>query len=138
MDADLLESSLALVTDDEHTLTVRFYEILFGRHPELRPMFSADVGPQARMLSEALGAVVAHLDDAEWLGRTLGALGARHAGWGVTAPMYDAVAGCMLTALEECGGSAWTPEMTTTWSAALGTVASLMLAGAAAEASLAG
>ena len=92
-------------------------------------MFSSDVRPQAAMLRGAIIAVLDHLDDAEWLTTTLGALGAKHAEYGATAPMYDAVAECMLAAMAERGGDAWTPEMTTAWSDALSAVAGLMLAG---------
>lgn len=128
MDKHLLETSLGLV-DDEEGLTTRFYELLFERHPAVRPMFSSDVRPQAAMLRGAIIAVLDHLDDAEWLTTTLGALGAKHAEYGATAPMYDAVAECMLAAMAERGGDAWTPEMTTAWSDALSAVAGLMLAG---------
>lgn len=128
MDKHLLETSLGLV-DDEDGLTTRFYELLFERHPAVRPMFSSDVRPQAAMLRGAIIAVLDHLDDAEWLTTTLGALGAKHAEYGATAPMYDAVAECMLAAMAERGGDAWTPEMTAAWSDALSAVAGLMLAG---------
>ncbi|MEP9384518.1 globin domain-containing protein [Nocardioides cheoyonin] len=131
MDKDILTESLLLVDGQEHALTPRFYEILFTRYPEVRPMFSTDIRPQTAMLREAIVAVLDHLDDAVWLGDTLGALGRRHAGWGVTAPMYDAVAQCMIAAMEELGGDAWTPEMTAQWTEALGAVAGLMQAGAA-------
>jgi hemoglobin-like flavoprotein len=129
MDKELLETSLSLVADAEEGLTLRFYAILFERHPAVRPMFGADIGPQAAMLRGAVVAVLDHLDDAAWLGDTLGGLGAKHAEWGVTAPMYAAVAECMIAAMEELGGPAWTPEMTAAWTDALGAVASLMLAG---------
>lgn len=129
MDKELLETSLSLVADAEEGLTLRFYAILFERHPVVRPMFGADIGPQAAMLRGAVVAVLDHLDDAAWLGDTLGGLGAKHAEWGVTAPMYAAVAECMIAAMEELGGPAWTPEMTAAWTDALGAVASLMLAG---------
>jgi hemoglobin-like flavoprotein len=92
-------------------------------------MFGADIGPQAAMLRGAVVAVLDHLDDAAWLGDTHGGLGAKHAEWGVTAPMYVAVAECMIAVMEELGGRAWTPEMTAAWTDALGAVASLMLAG---------
>ena len=130
MDKTLLENSLALVDHDEDGLTRRFYDILFERHPEVRPMFGADIGPQAAMLREAIIAVLDHLDDAAWLADTLGALGAKHAGWGVTAPMYGAVAECMIAAMAELGGTEWTAAMTAAWEEALTAVASLMLAGA--------
>lgn len=131
MDKELLTESLLLVDGQEQALTPRFYEILFDRHPAVRPMFSADIRPQAAMLREAIVAVLDHLDDAAWLGDTLGALGRRHAGWGVTPPMYDAVAECMIAAMGELGGEAWTPAMTAAWTEALGAVAGLMQAGAA-------
>ena len=37
----------------EDGLTRRFYEILFDRYPQVRPMFGADIGPQAAMLRTA-------------------------------------------------------------------------------------
>ena len=128
MDKYLLETSLGLV-DDEEGLTTRFYEVSFDRHPAVRPMFGADVRPQAAMLRGAIIAVLDHLDDAEWLTGTLGALGAKHAEYGATPAMFDAVAECMIAAMEERGGTAWTAEMTSAWTEALGAVAGLMLAG---------
>lgn len=131
MDPELLTDSLA-IADAGGDLTDRFYQILFERYPVVRPMFSADVGPQAAMLRTAVVAVLDHLDDPEWLGTTLGALGAKHVGYGVTAEMYDAVAECMLAAMAQLGGEAWTPAMTQAWAEALGAVAGLMLEGAGA------
>lgn len=131
MDSSLLTSSLLLVDGTEHELTPRFYEILFDRYPAVRPMFGSDVRPQAEMLRGAIIAVLDHLDDASWLAETLGTLGARHAGWGVTPPMYAAVAECMIAAMQELGGDDWTPAMTEAWTEALGAVAGLMLAGTA-------
>lgn len=130
MDKELLETSLGLVDEAEDGLTNRFYEILFERYPAVRPMFSTDTAPQAKMLREAIIAVLDHLDDSAWLTSTLGDLGAKHAAFGVTTQMYDAVAECMIAAMEEIGGAEWTPAMTSAWTEALGAVASLMMAGA--------
>ncbi|WP_028643576.1 globin domain-containing protein [Nocardioides sp. URHA0020] len=128
MNKELLMAGLALADTDEGLIT-RFYEILFERHPAVRPMFSADVRPQAAMLRVAVIAVLDHLDDPAWLTSTLGALGAKHATYGATPEMFDAVAECLVAAMAERGGAAWTPEMTAAWSEALGVVAGLMLAG---------
>lgn len=128
MNHDLLMDGLLLADADEN-LTTRFYEILFERYPGVRPMFSADVRPQAAMLRTAVLAVLEHLDDPEWLTRTLGRLGAKHATYGATPEMFDAVGECMVAAMADLGGEAWTPEMTSAWSEALATVSSLMLAG---------
>lgn len=129
MDKELLETSLALVDDDEDGLTLRFYELLFERYPAVRPMFSSDTGPQAKMLRGAIIAVLDHLDDSVWLTSTLGALGAKHAGYGATPEMFDAVIECLTAAMSERGGDEWTPAMTDAWNEALSAVSGLMLAG---------
>jgi hemoglobin-like flavoprotein len=130
MNKDVLAESLGLVAGDEDALTRRFYEILFERYPAVQPMFSVDIKPQATMLTQAIVAVLEHLDDAEWLAGTLGSLGAKHTGYGVTAEMYPAVGECMIAAMSERGGESWTETMTEAWSAALTAVSGLMLAGA--------
>ena len=129
MDAELLETSLALVDTPDDGLTTRFYAILFDRYPTVRPMFSEDMGRQAKMLRSAIVSVVDHLDDPTWLTETLGELGARHASWGVVALMYDAVTECMVAAMAELGGDAWTSQMTDAWIEALDAVSGLMLLG---------
>lgn len=137
MDAALLETSLALVDTPDDGLTTRFYALLFERYPSLRPMFSEDVGRQAKMLRSAIVSVVDHLDDPLWLTETLGDLGSRHASWGVVAPMYDLVTECMVAAMAEIGGDRWTPQMTDAWVEALDAVSGLMLLGHPADVDLA-
>lgn len=137
MDAALLETSLALVDTPDDGLTTRFYAILFDRYPAVRPMFSEDIGRQAKMLRSAIISVVDHLDDPTWLTETLGQLGARHSSWGVVAPMYDAVTECMVAAMAEIGGTSWTDQMTDAWIEALDAVSGLMLRGHPAETTLA-
>ncbi|WP_018179178.1 globin domain-containing protein [Jongsikchunia kroppenstedtii] len=129
MNKQLLENSLMLVDLPDDGLTVRFYEILFDRYPAVRPMFQRDGKLQAAMLRQALVAVLDHLDNSEWLADNLGSLGRRHADMGVTAPMYEAVGECMIAAMAEIAGDAWTKEMSAAWAEALGAVSSLMLAG---------
>ena len=141
MDAALLETSLALVDTPDDGLTTRFYAILFERHPAVRPLFPAemhrDTARQAKMLRSAIVSVVDHLDDPVWLTETLGELGAQHAEWGVRTQLYDAVTECMVAAMAEIGGDAWTPQMTDAWVEALDAVAGLMMLGYPADADLA-
>jgi len=129
MDKEALTESLELIDGKEQELVPRFYGILFERYPEVRPLFSSDIRPQEEMLRESIVAVLDHLDDAPWLQRNLGALGRSHADKGVTAPMYGAVAECMVAAMEELGGEGWTPAMSAEWMAALEAVSGLMLDG---------
>jgi len=131
LDPQILRSSFDLVIDRRPDLTMRFYEILFDRNPELKPMFTRDREAQAKMLAEALVAVLDHLEDAPWLGSTLGGLGAKHVEYGVTEAMYDHVGGALLATLAEVAAEAWTPEVATQWTLAFDAIASMMKAGAA-------
>lgn len=131
LDADALRSSFDLVVGRRPDLTMRFYEILFARYPEAAPLFGRNPREvQARMLAEAIAAVLDHLDDAPWLTSTLGTLGAKHVGYGVTAPMYAWVGDALLATLAEVAGDAWTPRVEAAWTEAYGAISGLMLAGA--------
>ena len=127
----LLRDSFALAIEREAAITPRFYQILFARYPRVRPLFGHTIGErQQRMLQDALVAVIDHLDDPVWLGRTLRGLGAKHLDYGVTAEMYPWVAECLIAALAEIVGAAWRPEHAEAWHGALAAVSDLMLDGA--------
>ncbi len=121
--------ALADAADD--ALTIRFYELLFERCPELRELFAADIRPQAAMLGTALRATIGHLGDGDWLITALRTLGAQHAQWGVTEPMYAAFGECMSSALSERAPGDWTPEAADAWDSIFCEVRDLMLDGAA-------
>lgn len=129
LDIQLLRSSFALVAKREPELTKRFYGLLFERYPQARPLFRrSEPHVQERMLRDALVAVLEHLEDTAWLKRTLGGLGARHVGYGVTPQMYDWVGECLLATLAEVAGDAWTPDLAAQWTEAYGVLVSMMLA----------
>jgi len=128
LNVSLLRESFDLVATANPAVVTRFYEILFERYPQTRPMFPRDgMARQAQMLTSALVAVLDHLEDAPWLKDTLGALGAKHVGYGVTREMYDWVGASLIAALAETAGPKWTPELTGAWSEAYGAIVSMML-----------
>ena len=130
LNVELLRSSFELVVERAPNLTHRFYEILFERHPEARMMFPPSrLAQQESMLTQALAAVMDHLEDAPWLVSTLHGLGARHVNYGVTDEMYAWVGGALLTALGEVAGADWTPDLENAWSDAYWTIADLMREG---------
>ncbi|MFT3926195.1 MAG: globin domain-containing protein [Myxococcales bacterium] len=133
LQVDLLRQSFELVVERNPDLTVRFYEILFERYPQLKPMFDPSRrAQQAKMLATALGAVLDHLEDAAWLEAHLSALGTRHVDYGVTHQMYDWVGDSLLITLAEVAGGDWTPHLQEAWSEAYGAIVGLMLRPAAA------
>lgn len=131
LNAPLLRSSFDLMVDRQPRLTPRFYEILFDRFPQAKPLFGARASAQqAEMLQAALVAVMDHLEDERWLAQTLGAMGAKHVDYGVTEEMYDWVGASLLATLAEVAGSDWSDEVAQAWQAAYGAIAGLMIQGA--------
>ncbi len=134
LDVQLLRTSFELVVERSPQVTARFYEIFFERYPQVRPMFGggpAALERQQRMLTDALVAVLDHLEDAPWLEGTLVSLGRKHVGYGVRDEMYNWVGECLLAALAEAAGPHWSKEVEAAWTAAFGAIAGLMLRGAA-------
>ncbi len=134
LDASLLRSSFDLVIEREPQLTTRFYEILFTRYPQVRPLFGANGPKQAEMLQQALVSVMEHIEDAHWLRQTLAAMGRKHVDYGVTREMYDWVGASLLATIAEAAGDAWSLELEGAWREAYAAIASLMQAGAASDA----
>lgn len=131
MDIALLRSSFALIVDRDPELVAHFYEILFTRYPQVRPLFGRNsASAQQRMLTQALVAVLDRLEDPAWFTTTLEALGEKHVTYGVTDEMYDWVGECLLTAMQSAAGDAWTLAMLDSWSAAYGAIAQTMQTGA--------
>jgi len=131
MNVPLLRSSFDLIAERHPDVTRHFYEILFERYPALSPMFGRNSrAAQEKMLTQALVAVMDHLEDAAWFEETLGALGAKHVAYGVTDEMYGWVGECLLVALARAAGPAWTAEVEAEWTSAYGAIARAMLAGA--------
>jgi hemoglobin-like flavoprotein len=132
LNVPLLRNSFEMVIERQPQLTPRFYEILFSRYPQVKPLFGQKAGhKQAEMLQQALVAVMDHLEDATWLVDTLGAMGRKHIEYGVKDEMYPMVGASLLATLAEVAGKDWTPELEAAWSEAYGAIASLMQQGAA-------
>jgi len=131
LDVAVLQESFSLVAAKETELALHFYALLFERYPQTKPMFRRRTEEQAKMLTQALAAVVAHADDTAWLVATLPPMGAKHVTYGVTVEMYDWVGECLLVALADVCGDDFTPAVREAWTAAYGAIASLMQSGAA-------
>jgi hemoglobin-like flavoprotein len=131
LNAAVLRESLELVVARQPEITPRFYEILFARYPQAEKLFGRNTrANQARMLQDAIVAVVDHVEDATWLTATLHAMGRKHKDYGVTDEMFGWVGECLLATLAEHAGDAWTPAVAAAWTDAYGAIASLMKEGA--------
>lgn len=127
---ETLRRSFRRIVELSPDVTHRFYEVLFARYPVSRPMFGRHGAEQEKLLAGALAAVITHLEDGPWLTSTLGGMGARHAGYGVTAEMYGWVGDALLATFAEVLADEWTPEVEQAWTAAYGAIAGFMQEGA--------
>lgn len=134
LNAELLSSSLELVASRQPFITPRFYEILFERYPQVKPLFSRNSrDEQARMLQEAIVSVVEHAEEPSWLTETLHGMGRKHAGYGVTEEMYPWVGECLIATLAEIAADDWSDEIEQAWVEAYTAISTLMLEGAEME-----
>ncbi|NOY62519.1 MAG: PAS domain-containing protein [Gammaproteobacteria bacterium] len=128
LQVELLESSFLALAPHGAALVERFYEELFNRHPQVKPLFSK-VAPadQQRKLLSALSLVVNSLREPDKLASALQAMGRRHQGYGAVEAHYGAVKTTLLDVMAEFAGDLWDAELESAWSQALDTVSSVML-----------
>jgi hemoglobin-like flavoprotein len=132
LNAALLRESFSAAVEREGQVTARFYELLFSRYPQVKPLFSRNApAKQQEMLQEALLAVLDHLEDGAWLEETLGNMGQQHVAYEVKAEMYPWVCECLIAALADAASDSWSAPHEQAWTEALSAVSQLMLAGAA-------
>ncbi len=128
-DIELLEESFAALVPKGDLLTIRFYERLIDKYPELSPLFNGiSLEGQQKKLLASLVLLVQNLHKPDVLKDYLQGLGARHVQYGVMAEHYPMVAENLLAVMEELAGSLWTKEIKQAWNKTLNTVATIMLA----------
>jgi hemoglobin-like flavoprotein len=103
-----------------------FYDRLFELDERLQPLFSDDLTEQKKKLMAMIGRVVSGLSDADSIVPAIQELGRRHAGYGVRDEDYATVGAALLFTLEKGLGSAWTPEVKESWTAAYTLLSTLM------------
>jgi len=129
IDLDVLRSTLELTLARDDSFPARFYELLFERFPEVRPLFHrSSPGAQQKMFALKLSALVDHLDDPTWTDRELASLARSHAGYGVTEDMYVWVGETLVATLREACGDDWSDRAEAAWREAYATMVRAILA----------
>lgn len=128
-DRTLLLEHLQTLVDRHAEIGRHFYESLFIRHPDVRPLFPADMAGQQRKLESALELVVRRLGDQETLVPLLEDLGRRHADYGVLPVHFEAVGHQLLATLEFLSGPTWNDNLRRAWAHAYDRIAHVMVRG---------
>ncbi|QXJ24872.1 hypothetical protein AGRA3207_006281 [Actinomadura graeca] len=126
MDAQRLKENFAMVDANGIEVAEYFYADLFGREPQLRPMFPAAMTKQHEKLLGALSHIVSMVDDAPGLVPFLRDLGRRHSLFGVVREHYPMVGASLMTTLAYFTGQDWDEDLERDWQTAYSQVAQVM------------
>jgi hemoglobin-like flavoprotein len=112
-----------------------FYGRLFELDPAIERLFRrTDMAAQRKILMQTLTVVVKSLDKLDQIVPAVQALGRRHAGYGVREAHYATVGEALLWTLEQGLGDTFTADVRSAWATAYGTLATVMIEAAAADA----
>jgi nitric oxide dioxygenase len=125
----LVQTSFASVVPIAGVAADLFYDRLFETAPEVRRMFPSDLAEQKKKLMTMLGTAVAGLSKPDALLPVVRALGARHAGYGVTAEHFAPVGAALIWTLEKGLGEAFTAEVKAAWIEVYGVLSQTMIEG---------
>ncbi|MFF0361700.1 globin domain-containing protein [Streptomyces fungicidicus] len=126
-DIALVRASLEVVGPYVAELAGHFYSILFARYPQVRDLFPADLDVQRDRLVRALLRIVELVDDPDNLVAFCSRLGRGHRKFGTHSAHYPAVGECLLQALAQYTGPAWSPALEAAWQRAYSAAADVMV-----------
>lgn len=132
MDTQLLKDTFRRAREESGGLTslgLRFYERLFSKYPQVRPLFHTPPEQQHKKLMASVGAIVTAVDNPDSLMPYLHAMGIRHLKYKTANAHYAAVAETLVAVLGEhlSAEGDWTVEMETAWKDALAVVSQVMI-----------
>ena len=120
----LVQQSLADILPHRREVGLHFYQLLFERYPDYRPLFPDDLDAQSVTLMNMIEATVVNAARPGDSLSGLRELGRRHAHYGVVKnESFDHVGECIIQALSDLLGPRLTPELKEAWEAVYGTVA---------------
>ncbi|MGY1711253.1 globin domain-containing protein [Geodermatophilus sp. SYSU D00758] len=129
MDIPAMRASFGKAAAAGDEAPLYFYSHLFLSHPETRQMFPVSMAHQRDRLFEALGTVMAQVDDLDSLVPVLEQLGRDHRKFGALPAHYPAVGASLLATLEHFDDE-WDAELAASWAAAYELVAEVMIGAA--------
>ena len=113
----LLAESWTAVAGRREEIARTFYQLLFERYPELRPLFAhVDMGAQYEKFAAMVDEIVGLRTEPHRFVRSAVLLGQRHARYGVTRDHYAPAGAALIEVLATALGPAFTPAVREAWS----------------------
>lgn len=126
-DTRLLTETFLLLPEVEE-VSVAFYERLFLRAPQLRPMFRDDIANQGMRFMTAVRTIVGRLEARGEAADHLARLGRDHAALGVRPEHFEPMREALIETFRATLGDAFTPAAEVAWCRAYDEIAAAMIA----------
>ncbi len=127
INTEAIKKSVEILAPHGTKVTEYFYDYMFRKHPEVRPMFPTDMGPQTKRLLDSVVYIASNIDNLDNLLPYLQRLGAGHKKYNTRPEHYPVVGEALLATLEHFAGPAWTPELAQSWTEAYAIASDVMI-----------
>nr|AAT01097.1 bacterial hemoglobin [Vitreoscilla stercoraria] len=127
---DTSKATVPVLKEHGVTITTTFYQNLFAKHPEVRPLF--DMGRQASLeqpkaLAMTVGAAAQNIENLPAILPAVQKIAVKHCQAGVAARHYPIVGQELLGAIKELLGDAATDDILDAWGKAYGVIADVFI-----------
>jgi len=125
--AQIVKSTFKQFLDVGDAASIRFYERLFEKAPQIQELFHGDIERQARMFLQSLNVIVASLSSTDRAARVLQRLGEKHHSYGVMPDHYTVMGSTLIETLSDFLGEDFDKEAAEAWTAAFRLISSIMI-----------
>lgn len=123
---EIIKSTVPVLEQYGEKITTRFYQLMFGNHPELLNIFNhanQKQGRQQRALAGTVYAAAQYIDNLEAILPVVKQIAHKHRSLGIKAEHYPIVGKHLLLAIKDVLGDAATDEIINAWAEAYGIIA---------------
>ncbi|MBM7654588.1 NO-inducible flavohemoprotein [Neobacillus cucumis] len=123
---DIIKSTVPVLEMHGETITTRFYQLMFGNHPELLNIFNhanQKQGRQQKALAGTVYAAAMYIDNLEAILPVVKQIAHKHRSLGIKPEHYPIVGKHLLMAIKDVLGDAATDEIINAWAEAYGVIA---------------
>ncbi|WP_081799374.1 NO-inducible flavohemoprotein [Neobacillus jeddahensis] len=123
---DIIKSTVPVLEEHGEKITTRFYQLMFGNHPELLNIFNhanQKQGRQQKALAGTVYAAAMYIDQLEAILPVVKQIAHKHRSLGIKPEHYPIVGKHLLLAIKEVLGDAATDEIIDAWAQAYNMIA---------------
>ncbi|NRD79127.1 NO-inducible flavohemoprotein [Bacillus sp. BRMEA1] len=123
---DIVKSTVPVLEQNGEKITTRFYQLMFGAHPELLNIFNhanQKQGRQQRALASAVYEAAKHIDNLSVILPVVNQIAQKHRSLGIKPEHYPIVGKYLILAIKDVLGNAATDDIIDAWTEAYGVIA---------------